>query len=113
MGDSGIQRLINGTRPRDLAFFLVCILIPFLPETSPHSTFEASNDDTVEWEGPLGKLGQTFRSYTHLVSDEVYLSRIFLLYALDYKRYIVYAAHSDNDISHCMIEVKRKGKNEP
>jgi len=43
-------------------FFLACILIPFLPVTSTHSTFAASNDNIVEWDGLFADQGPLYDS---------------------------------------------------
>src|SRR6516162_10256820 len=43
-------------------FLLACILIPFLPGTSPHSTFAASNDNNVQWDGLFADQGPLYDS---------------------------------------------------
>ncbi|MGZ3645309.1 MAG: transposase [Ktedonobacteraceae bacterium] len=53
------------------------------------------------------------RVLAHLWEDSEFLPSVInklLPSILDNKRYIVYASNNDNDISHCMIEVKMKGE---
>lgn len=43
-------------------FFLLCVLTPFSPEAHTHSTFAASNDINVEWNGLFADQGSLYDS---------------------------------------------------
>ncbi len=44
------------------SFFLACILAPFLPAVPTHSTFAASNDNNVQWNGLFADQGPLYDS---------------------------------------------------
>ena len=44
------------------SFFLACILAPFLPQVATHSTFAASNDNNVQWNGLFADQGPLYDS---------------------------------------------------